>query len=339
MRKNRLSGAWGLIIWSILCLLVFAMGINSLFSSNQEDVRYYLKDNKVYGKSDNSDVAIRILNIIETDVQVDNTLFYVIETDNKVVLLESEKYDKDLKYIFDNKDKLHTGEYYLVVEKVPETESRGGGRRRSSSRTFYNITPEFMKDATEPLITNIDIDLDKINKKVEMFEYVSLTRYKDSDKLFFWFSAIFGVVGVFLSFLTFWIIRKNIKEYRELDEAFPELRGDFSSIKTEAEYIDEKLKILVYRGYLIMQYKGFSITKLEDLMGIEIKEIVRVSRKKERYFYNITLHYLDDGVGAENRIERFGLKKYKNRTMVHVQEFKEFISKNHPNIVIEIGRE
>lgn len=334
MKKNRLSGTLGYIISAALCFGVFAFGVNSLLASNQEDVQRYLRDNQIYGKSDEVDIVVKILNIIETDVQVDDTLMYIIETDEKVVLLESEKYDKDLKYIFDNKEKLKSGDYYLAVRKVSPTEKRG----RKGRRTFYNITPEFMKDTTEPLITNIDIDLDKINKKVEMFEYVSLTRYKDSDKLFFWFSAIFGVVGVFLSFLTFWIIRKNIKEYRELDEAFPELRGDFSSIKTEAEYIDEKLKILVYRGYLIMQYKGFSITKLEDLMGIEIKEIVRVSRKKERYFYNITLHYLD-GVGAENRIERFGLKKYKNRTMVHVQKFKEFISKNHPNIVIEISRE
>ncbi|MDO4813796.1 MAG: hypothetical protein Q3988_01750 [Gemella sp.] len=335
MRKNRLSGAWGLIIWSILCLLLFAMGINSLFSSNQEDVRYYLKDNKVYGKSDNSDVAIRILNIIETDVQVDNTLFYVIETDNKVVLLESEKYDKDLKYIFDNKDKLHTGEYYLVVEKVPETESRGGGRRRSSSRTFYNITPEFMKDATEPLITNIDIDLDKINKKVEVFEYVSLSRYKNSNKSFFGFSSILGVVGTLLGFLAFWKIRKNIKEYRELDEAFPELRGDFSTIKTDAEYIDEKLRMLVYKGYLIIYYKGFSITRLSDLKVIQINKVVTKNVWIKRDSYNIDLYYLEDADG-ESRVESWLIKKYGKETSARAREFKEFMSKNHSRLGVRI---
>lgn len=329
MKKSRMSGAWWPTFWMIILLCLGSINIiNFLLGNNEENVRWHLDNNEVYTSQDEDDIALKILDIAATNIRVDNQLFYVVETDNAIVLLESYKRDEDLKNILDNKDKLSDGSYYLAVERVPESERVGGGRY-SSKRTFHNITPKFIEDIIKDVTLNLEFkNMIETKKPLITKEYLSLARYKQSAYFGFGFGIFLIIIGLSIACSVCYKIKRNLKEYRELDEAFPELRGDFSSIKTDAEYIDEKLKFLVYKGALIIYYKGFSITKFEDINAIRLYEV----SSKRRYTYNIKLTYL------EGEREEWRIRKYKKETMNRIEKFKEYMLKKHPKIKVIIYR-
>lgn len=326
MIRNRLSGTFWPIFWFVVFACFAFSLIGSIFITNQESARYNLEGGEVYGKSDSGNLALKVLNIVGTRIRVDDQIFYVVETDDRIVLLESSINDEDLKYILDNKYRLEKGNYYLAVQVVHETESRGS---KGSRRTAYNITPEFLRDVEEEIKFNFEVNkMKEKNKELVRTEYVSLYRYKKGVIFSFWFGIVMLAISAGILAYIYYKVKTNIREYRELDEVYPELAGDFSAIRDYAEFKDEKLKLIVYKGSMITYYKGFSITKLSDIRSIDVIE--EVNGRFEFLNYTISLKYLD------GKSERWRIKKIRKKTREHLNVFKEFISENYPDLKIKI---
>lgn len=327
MIKNRLSGTFWPIFWFVVFGYFAFSLIGSIFITNQEAARNNLEDGEVYGKNGSGNLALKVLNIAETRIRVDDQIFYVVETDDRIVLLESSINDEDLKYILDNKYRLEEGGYYLAVEVVPETERRKSGRY--SRRTVYNITPELLRDVEEDIKYDFEVNkMKKNNKELVRTEYVSLYRYKNGINFSFWFGIVMLTISAGILAYIYYKVKTNIREYRELDEAYPELAGDFSAIRDYAEFKDEKLKLIVYKGSLITYYKGFSITKLSDIRSIDIVE--EVNGRFEFLNYTIRLKYF------YGESEKWRIKKVRKKTREHLNVFKEFMSEKYPDLKIKI---
>lgn len=331
MIKSRFSGTWWWIM--LLCLFLF-LSINnfkSLIFTNQDYVQHFLREGLIYGEvNSREEVALKILNISETNVKVENRKFYVVETSDRLVLLESDEKSEDLEYILKNKNNLNTGEYYLAVGLVPEEEVKRSGYKRK--KTVYNITPEFLAAISGDLKSNSEVGLmSEKNKSLVSHEYVSLHRYEKSLVAKKWLSIIFIILSLLVARNIYKRMQKNMKEYIELKELYPDL-GDFSIIKENADFKDEDLKFLVYNGALITYYKEFSITKLSDLKKIEILEVETKSRGIQISSYSIGVIYKD------GKLERWLIKKYKKETFTRLQKFKEYIQNNYPNIEVIISK-
>lgn len=316
-----MSGTWWPIFWLIICVIFAYGGVQTTFYTYREKIQQHIADNEIYGKNDlDDDVVLKILDISSTNLRVDNQLFYIVETDDKLVMLESVRDDEDLKYILNNKYELKTGSYYLAVNRVPESERKKTGKR--SSRRVYNITPEFLKDIRSSLYSDFETkEMRESNKELVTEEYLSVYKYKTGVNNVFWFGLVMSLISLGIIFIIYKKVKTNIKEFKELEEFYPELTGDFSAISNYAEFKDEKLKIMVYKDGLITYYKGFSITKISDLKSLKIEEF-----GKKIY---ISAVYLN------KKEERWLIKKYKKETIVRLASFKNFILKNYPSIKVK----
>lgn len=328
MIKNRLSGTLWPIFWLLICVYFVYSGIKPVFYTFQEEIQEFISEGKVYGNIEKHDEgAIKVLDISATNIRVDDQIFYIVETNDRLVLLESNKNDEDLKYILDNKYNLEQKDYYLAVEVVPESERKGS---RGSRRTVYNITPEFIRAVEDDIEYNFEVNkMKERGKELVTFEYVSLKKYKESIDGGFWMALIFSLIGLAVAYYIYRKIKTNIREYKELENFYPELVGDFAAIRDYAEFKDEKLKIIIYKDGLIAYYKGFSITRLSDVGSIEVLETVTRGKGK-RYEYHINISYLD------KKEEIWRVKKYKGETIERLRKFKGFITKNYPDLKIKI---
>lgn len=332
MRGSKFSGIWPWLLWLLLCVFLSINNFRVLICTNQDNVQSHLKEGQIYGKVDSQEeLAIKILNISETNIERDNRRFYVVETDGRLVLLESDENSEDLKYILESKNKLESGEYYLAVGLVPEKEIKRSGYSRK--KTIYNITPQFLTAVKGDIKYNSEVKLmEGKDKELVTWEYVSLHRYEKNVAAKVWLSIIFVLLSIITARHVYKKIQSNIKEYNELKEMYPEMIEDFSVIKESAEYKDEKLKILIYKGVLITYYRGFSITKFSDLKCVDILEVETRRRGLVISAYSIGVVYHD------GKVERWLVKKYKKETYNRLGVFGQYIMENHGNIEVRIRK-
>ena len=218
-------------------------------------------------ETDASSTSIKVLDIDPKPLEIDGETYYLVKHNHGVSFLRTDA--SEIKQILEFKEALSektnalaSSDFYLNIRVVNEKEKRG----KSSVQT--NITPE-MKEAFEkkfklsPL--SVQAPLDKLDLKHFLTITDSAARFVDI--------VMFIVAVVFFVIVFAWqIIRvRRIKQhYARFDELFPDYKDDMKRLLDDAEYLDEKLGVLVKDGILVSYGTEFRVVDLEKAVSASV---------------------------------------------------------------------
>ena len=271
------------ILTALLGLTVVVVGVvvSFGFMSGRE-----LYEHEIIYKmeNDSSSTSIKVLDIDPKPLEIDDETYYLVKHNYGVSFLRTDA--SEIKQILEFKEALSektnalaSSDFYLNIRVVPEKKKTG----RSSVKT--HITQE-MKEAFEkkfklsPL--SVQAPLDKLDLKHFLTITDSAARFVDI--------VMFIVAVVFFVIVLVWqIVRvRRIKQhYARFDELFPDYKDDMKRLLDDAEYLDEKLGVLVKDGILVSYGTEFRVVDLEKAVSAS------VLRQKSKWGgkFNFTFFY------------------------------------------------
>ena len=284
MNKGIFRRTWGMWILTVLLgLTVVVVGfvVSFGFMSGRD-----LYENGVIYKmeNDSSSSSIKVLDIDPKPLEIDDETYYLVKHNYGVSFLRTDA--SEIKQILEFKEALSektnalaSSDFYLNIRVVPEKKKTG----KSSVKT--NITPE-MKEAFEkkfklsPL--SVQAPLDKLDTK----HFLTIT---NSAERFVDIVMLLVAIVFFVIVLGWQIVRvRRIKQhYARFDELFPNYQYDMKRLLDDAEYLDEKLGVLVKDGILVSYGTEFRVVDLEEAVSAS------VFRQKSKWGgkFNFTFFY------------------------------------------------
>ena len=259
MHKGIFRRTWGMwILTALLGLTVVVVGfvVSFGFMSGRE-----LYEHEIIYKmeNDSSSTSIKVLDIDPKPLEIDDETYYLVKHNYGVSFLRTDA--SEIKQILEFKEALSektnalaSSDFYLNIRVVPEKKKTG----KSSVKT--NITPE-MKEAFEqkfklsPL--SVQAPLDKLDKT----HYLTIT---NSAERFFDIIMLLVSIVFFVIVLVWQIVRvRRIKQhYARFDELFPGYQNEMKRLLDDAEYLDEKLGVLIKDGILVSYGTEFRVVGL-----------------------------------------------------------------------------
>lgn len=285
MRKSYTRGSRGLMLLSVL-LLVF-----SLFSwfnaiNNMRDVKDLYQEGKGFdGHSGYS--IIEVIGIeelaIKDKILGKNEKFYLVETENAFLILKSTR--KALKNVIvedlgeDGKlRKFVDTDVYARIDAIPEKTRR---RRSTTINISEELKGKFSQAAEDSIL--IFLYLDDLSKQyknrnqlIEKIKEKAIYTYLYIEPTDLGYHVFNVIISSGLSIVTFFVILEVVKRirwakksYEKLFTIYPEIEWDRKQLFTGADYVDKRLKVVVYKNSIIV-YRG--IFEFEEFN--QIKRIV-----------------------------------------------------------------
>ena len=316
MNKGIFRRTWGMwILTALLGLTVVVVGfvVSFGFMSGRE-----LYEHEIIYKmeNDSSSTSIKVLDIDPKPLEIDDETYYLVKHNYGVSFLRTDA--SEIKQILEFKEALSektnalaSSDFYLNIRVVPEKKKTG----RTSVKT--HITQE-MKEAFEkkfklsPL--SVQAPLDKLDTKHFLTITDSAARFVDI--------VMFIVVVVFFVIVLVWqIVRvRRIKQhYGRFDELFPDYKDDMKRLLDDAEYLDEKLGVLVKDGILVSYGTEFRVVDLEKAVSAS------VLRQKSKWGGKYRFTFFN---GGRKQVEEVPLGDLKDNIIDLVHYLREVCSYN-----------
>ena len=316
MHKGIFRRTWGMWILTVLLGLTVA-GVGVVVSFGFMSGRDLYENGVIYEmKNDSSSSSIKVLDIDPSPLEIDDDTYYLVKHNYGVSFLRTDA--SEIKQILEFKEALSektnalaSSDLYLNIRVVNEKEKRG----RSSVQT--NITPE-MKEAFEqkfklsPL--SVQAPLDKLDLKHFLTITDSAARFVDI--------VMFIVAVVFFVIVFAWQIvrvRRIKKHYARFDEFFPDYQYDMKRLLDDAEYLDEKLGVLVKDGILVSYGTEFRVVDLEEAVSAS------VFRQKSKWGGKYRFTFFN---GGRKQVEEVPLGDLKDNIIDLVHYLREVCSYN-----------
>ena len=315
MHKGIFRRTWGMWILTVLLgLTVVVVGfvVSFGFMSGRE-----LYEHEIIYKmeNDSSSTSIKVLDIDPKPLEIDDETYYLVKHNYGVSFLRTDA--SEIKQILEFKEALSektnalaSSDFYLNIRVVPEKKTG-----RSSVKT--HITQE-MKEAFEkkfklsPL--SVQAPLDKLDTKHFLTITNSAARFVDI--------VMFLVAIVFFVIVLVWqIVRvRRIKQhYARFDELFPDYKDDMKRLLDDAEYLDEKLGVLVKDGILVSYGTEFRVVDLEKAVSAS------VLRQKSKWGGKYRFTFFN---GGRKQVEEVPLGDLKDNIIDLVHYLREVCSYN-----------
>lgn len=315
MHKGIFRRTWGMWILTVLLgLTVVVVGfvVSFGFMSGRE-----LYEHEIIYKmeNDSSSTSIKVLDIDPKPLEIDDETYYLVKHNYGVSFLRTDA--SEIKQILEFKEALSektnalaSSDFYLNIRVVPEKKTG-----RSSVKT--HITQE-MKEAFEkkfklsPL--SVQAPLDKLDTKHFLTITDSAARFVDI--------VMFIVAVVFFVIVLVWqIVRvRRIKQhYARFDELFPDYKDDMKRLLDDAEYLDEKLGVLVKDGILVSYGTEFRVVDLEKAVSAS------VLRQKSKWGGKYRFTFFN---GGRKQVEEVPLGDLKDNIIDLVHYLREVCSYN-----------
>ena len=303
------------ILTALLGLTVVVVGfvVSFGFMSGRE-----LYEHEIIYKmeNDSSSTSIKVLDIDPKPLEIDDETYYLVKHNYGVSFLRTDA--SEIKQILEFKEALSektnalaSSDFYLNIRVVPEKKKTG----RSSVKT--HITQE-MKEAFEkkfklsPL--SVQAPLDKLDTKHFLTITDSAARFVDI--------VMFIVAVVFFVIVFAWQIvrvRRIKKHYARFDEFFPDYQYDMKRLLDDAEYLDEKLGVLVKDGILVSYGTEFRVVDLEEAVSAS------VFRQKSKWGGKYRFTFFN---GGRKQVEEVPLGDLKDNIIDLVHYLREVCSYN-----------
>ena len=291
MHKGIFRRTWGMWILTVLLGLIVAM-VGVVVSFGFMSGRDLYENGVIYEmENDSSSSSIKVLDIDPSPLEIDDETYYLVKHNYGVSFLRTDA--SEIKQILEFKEALSektnalaTSDFYLNIRVVPEKKKTG----RSSVKT--HITQEMKEEFEQkfklsPL--SVQAPLDKLDTK----HYLTIT---NSAERFVDIVMLLVAIVFFVIVLVWQIVRvRRIKQhYARFDELFPDYQYDMKRLLDDAEYLDEKLGVLVKDGILVSFGIEFRVVDLEEADSASVFRLKSKGGAKYRLtFYN------DDRLHAE----------------------------------------
>ena len=316
MHKGIFRRTWGIWILTVLLGLTVVV-IGFLASYGFMSGRELYEQGVIYKmETDASSTSIKVLDIDPKPLEIDDETYYLVKHNHGVSFLRTDA--SEIKQILEFKEALSektnalaSSDFYLNIRVVNEKEKRG----KSSVQT--NITPE-MKEAFEekfklsPL--SVQATLDKLDLKHFLTITDSAARFVDI--------AMFIVAVVFFVIVFGWQIirvRRIKKHYARFDEIFPDYKDNMKRLLDDAEYLDDKLCVLVKDGILVSYGTEFRVVDLEKAVSAS------VLRQKSKWGGKYRFTFFN---GGRKQVEEVPLGDLKDNIIDLVHYLREVCSYN-----------
>ena len=284
MHKGIFRRTWGMWILTVLLGLIVAM-VGVVVSFGFMSGRDLYENGVIYEmENDSSSSSIKVLDIDPSPLEIDDETYYLVKHNYGVSFLRTDA--SEIKQILEFKEALSektnalaTSDFYLNIRVVPEKKKTG----RSSVKT--HITQEMKEEFEQkfklsPL--SVQAPLDKLDTK----HYLTIT---NSAERFVDIVMLLVAIVFFVIVLVWQIVRvRRIKQhYARFDELFPDYQYDMKRLLDDAEYLDEKLGVLVKDGILVSYGTEFRVVDLEKAVSAS------VLRQKSKWGgkFNFTFFY------------------------------------------------
>ena len=202
---------------------------------------------------------------------------------------------------------------YKRIDAIPEvTKGRRGSRKVNIT---YELRRKFIESAQKSSLIRDRVKqvIDEVGIKDNKDAYTSKLKgkpfYSDMylEPIGWGYYAMSIGVPFVLSAITIGLIfsiRRRIRharsEYEELFIEFPETERDLDILLREAQYLDEGLKVLIYKDSIIV-YKGvFNFEPLRDIKRLEFRKVTDSKGRLQGYMLDILR--LDDTSNLDIKI-------------------------------------
>ena len=264
MHKGIFRRTWGMWILTVLLGLIAAM-VGIVVSFGFMSGRELYEHGIIYEmENDSSSTSIKVLDIDPKPLKIDDETYYLVKHNHGVSFLKTDA--SEIKQILEFKEALPdktnalaTSDFYLNIRVVNEKEKKG----RSSVKT--NITQE-MKGKFEEKFKLSPLSVQATLDKLDKTHYLTITNNADR---FFDIVMLMVVIVIFVIVLVWQIVRvRRIKKhYVRFDELFPDYKDDMKRLLHDAEYLDEKLGVLIKDGILVSYGTEFRVVDLEKAVS------------------------------------------------------------------------
>ena len=284
MHKGILRRTWGVWILTVLLGLTVAM-VGVVVSFGFMSGRYLYENGLIYEmENDSSSRSIKVLDIDPSPLEIDDETYYLVKHNYGVSFLRTDA--SEIKQILEFKEELSSktnalasSDFYLNIRVVPEKKKTG----RSSVKT--HITPE-MKEAFEEKFKlspfSVQVTLDKLDKT----HFLTITNRAERfvDIVMLLVAIVFFVIVLVWQIVRVRLIKQH---YTRFDELFPDYKYDMKRLLDDAEYLDEKLGVLIKDGILVSYGTEFRVVDLEEAVSAS------VFRQKSKWGgkFNFTFFY------------------------------------------------
>ena len=306
MRKSYIRGSKGSIILAIILFLVSFMFTAAAINSFRNLEALYKEGDNFSGDSGYSIIKVAGIeeqNIVDEKLKEDEK-FYLVDYEHGFIMLKAT--EKELEKFLDGR-KLQDGKLtnlsseniYKRIDAIPEVTR---GRRSRKVNISYELRRKFIESAqksslirerVKQIIAEVGIKDNKDAYKSKLQEKPFYSNMYLETTGWGYYGMFIGIPSV-LSAITIGVIfsiRRRIRharsEYEELFIEFPETERDLDILLREAQYIDEGLKVLIYKDSLIV-YKGvFNFEPLRDIKQLEFRKVTDSKGRFKGYVLDI----------------------------------------------------
>lgn len=306
MRKSYIRGSKGSIILAIILFLVSFMFTAAAINSFRNLETLYKEGDNFSGDSGYSIIKVAGIeeqNIVDEKLKEDEK-FYLVDYEHGFIMLKAT--EKELEKFLDGR-KLQDGKLtnlsseniYKRIDAIPEVTR---GRRSRKVNISYELRRKFIESAqksslirerVKQIIAEVGIKDNKDAYKSKLQEKPFYSNMYLETTGWGYYGMFIGIPSV-LSAITIGVIfsiRRRIRharsEYEELFIEFPETERDLDILLREAQYIDEGLKVLIYKDSLIV-YKGvFNFEPLRDIKRLEFRKVTDSKGRLQGYMLDI----------------------------------------------------
>ena len=319
MRKSYIRGSKVSIIMAIILFVVSFLITVAVINSFRSLETLYKEGNNFSGESGYSIikvVAIEEQNIVDEKLKEDEK-FYLVDYERGFIMLKAT--EKELEKFLDGR-KLKDGKLtnlsneniYKRIDAIPEV-TRGRRSRKVNisdelRRKFIESAQKssLIRERVKQIIAEVGIKDNKDAYKSKLQEKPFYSNMYLETTGWGYYGMFIGIPSV-LSAITIGVIfsiRRRIRharsEYEELFIEFPETERDLDILLREAQYIDEGLKVLIYKDSLIV-YKGvFNFEPLRDIKQLEFRKVTDSKGRFKGYVLDILR--LDDTSNLDIKI-------------------------------------
>ena len=317
VKKRVTKGARLYLLISLFTIFISFFMLKNVVSYTEPIEEMYI--NQPFSEKELEKIqVVRIYDIEKVELPNEKQDFYIIEDELGYHMLKSG--NAKLDEIAEEASKLSKARpfenklFLLKIRVIPEiTRGRKG-------RKIVKISPEMQQDfETVFQQSNLAKKKEREAKNDTILGYLyQLSRlrtdiyFDEFDKFDLWIEMgkdlIFLIVGLGFLVAAGKIIYHNYKNYKELFELFPEVKGHMNLLVENAEYVSKDFALLVYKGHIIIHADEFYVESLHKIRGIH---------KFKKSYKGITEYYL--------RV------KYKNSDVPYEFSIGHFVGKRHLN--------
>ena len=317
VKKRVTKGARLYLLISLFTIFISFFMLKNVVSYTEPIEEMYI--NQPFSEKELEKVqVVRIYDIEKVELPNEHEVFYIIEDEIGYHMLKSGNAELDeLAEEASKLSKVRPFENKLVLLKIRVVPEITHGRR---GRKIVKISPEMQQDfETVFQQSNLAKKKEREAKNDTILGYLyQLSRlrtdiyFDEFDKFDLWIEMgkdlIFLIVGLGFLVAAGKIIYHNYKNYKELFELFPEVKGHMNLLVENAEYVSKDFALLVYKGHIIIHADEFYVESLHKIRGIH---------KFKKSYKGISEYYL--------RV------KYKNSDVPYELSIGHFVGKRHLN--------